>query len=201
MKIIISIAALALLMACSGEQPSSETSLSVASDINEPVNQTPVENIIPDDYFDTDTSVLTLMNAIIQPSALELWQAVRYVVTADGVEEDIRPQTDEDWFRLQASAISLIEVGNSLLIPGRVMDNESIDPDYPDYQYRPEEIQALVESDAENWRAYIKEMQFFTKNTLEAIEEKDLIGLMETGAAINNACQGCHAEFWYRPNN
>jgi len=141
------------------------------------------------------------MNAIIQPSALELWQAVRYVVTADGVEEDIRPQTDEDWFRLQASAISLIEVGNSLLIPGRVMDNESIDPDYPDYQYRPEEIQALVESDAENWRAYIKEMQFFTKNTLEAIEEKDLIGLMETGAAINNACQGCHAEFWYRPNN
>ncbi len=201
MKIIISIATLALLMACSAEQPPCETSLTVVSDINQPDNQTPVENTIPDEYFDTDTSVLTLMNAIIQPSALELWQAVRYVVTAEGVEEDIRPQTDADWFRLQASAISLIEVGNSLLIPGRVMDNEPIDPDYPDYQYRPEEIQALVESDAENWRAYIKEMQFFTKNTLEAIEEKDLIGLMETGAAINNSCQGCHAEFWYRPTN
>jgi len=44
-------------------------------------------------------------------------------------------------------------------------------------------------------------MQFFTRTTLETIEEKDLLGLMETSAAINNACQGCHAEFWYRPNN
>jgi len=58
-----------------------------------------------------------------------------------------------------------------------------------------------VESDAENWRAYIKQMQFFTRTTLETIEEKDLLGLRETSAAINNACQGCHAEFWYRPNN
>ena len=81
------------------------------------------------------------------------------------------------------------------------MDNAPLDPDYPDYQFRPEEIQALVESDAENWRAYIKQMQFFTRTTLETIEEKDLLGLMETSAAINNACQGCHAEFWYRPNN
>ena len=201
MKSIIPIFALALLSACSAEQPPSEPPLAAASDISEALEQAAVANSNPDEYFDTDTSVLTLMNAIIQPSALELWQAVRYVVTAEGVEEDIHPQTDEDWFRLQASAISLIEAGNALLIPGREMDNAPLDPDYPDYQYQPEEIQALVESDAENWRAYIKQMQFFTRTTLETIEEKDLLGLMETSAAINNACQGCHAEFWYRPNN
>jgi len=200
MKSIIAIFALALLTSCSAEQDS-EPPFAAASDTDEALEQTAGANSNPDEYFDTDTSVLSLMNAIIQPSALELWQAVRYVVTADGVEEDIRPQTDEDWFQLQASAISLIEAGNALLIPGREMDNAPLDPDYPDYQYRPDEIQALVESDAENWRAYIKEMQFFTKTTLEAIEEKDLLGLMETSAAINNACQGCHAEFWYRPNN
>jgi len=200
MKSIIAIFALALLTSCSAEQDS-EPPFAAASDTDEALEQTAGANSNPDEFFDTDTSVLSLMNAIIQPSALELWQAVRYVVTADGVEEDIRPQTDEDWFQLQASAISLIEAGNALLIPGREMDNAPLDPDYPDYQYRPDEIQALVESDAENWRAYIKEMQFFTKTTLEAIEEKDLLGLMETSAAINNACQGCHAEFWYRPNN
>lgn len=199
MKSIIPIFALALLTSCSAEQDS-EPPFAATSDTGEALQQT-AANSNPDEYFDTDTSVLALMNAIIQPSALELWQAVRYVVTAEGVEEDIRPQTDEDWFRLQASAISLIEAGNALLIPGRVMDNAPLDPDYPDYQYRPEEIQALVESDAENWRAYIKQMQFFTRTTLETIEEKDLLGLMETSAAINNACQGCHAEFWYRPNN
>ena len=200
MKSIIPIFALALLTSCSAEQDS-EPPFAAASDTGEALQQTAGANSNPDEYFDTDTSVLTLMNAIIQPSALELWQAVRYVVTAEGVEEDIHPQTDEDWFRLQASAIRLIEAGNALLIPGRVMDNAPLDPDYPDYQYRPEEIQALVESDAENWRAYIKQMQFFTRTTLETIEEKDLLGLMETSAAINNACQGCHAEFWYRPNN
>ena len=27
---------------------------------------------------------------------------------------------------------------------------------------------------------------------------RDVLGLIETGARINNACEGCHADFWYR---
>ena len=90
MKSIIPIFALALLTSCSAEQDS-EPPFAATSDTGEALQQTAGANSNPDEYFDTDTSVLALMNAIIQPSALELWQAVRYVVTAEGVEEEIRP--------------------------------------------------------------------------------------------------------------
>ena len=99
---------------------------------------------------------------------------------------------------LRASAITLVEAGNALLIPGRSINDAVQDADYPDYMYRSEEIEALIESDPEIWRSYIQQMQFFTQATLETIENKDVLGLIETGAAINNSCQGCHAEFWYR---
>ena len=192
---------LAVLSACSAEQDASELPLSGAAKISVTEEAPEASEIDLTENFDTDTSIRTLMNAIINPNSTRLWQAVRYVVTLEGVEEDVHPQTDKDWEQLRSIAITLIEGGNALLIPGRVVDNTPLDPDYPDYMYSPKEMQALMESDAEGWRYYIQEMQSSTKATLETIEKRDLLGLIETSAIINNACEGCHAEFWYRRNN
>lgn len=197
---------LLVLSACTSESDTVDMSSTATGEI------TASSNALPDDgtqaqaqnttaIFDTDFSIKTLMNDMIQPNALELWQAVRYVVTEDGVVEDVAPQSDADWEVLRISAITLIEAGNALMLSGRAMDATPVAPDYPDYQYRPEEIQALLENDPATWRFYIQEMQFSTRATLEAIENQDLLGLIDIGARINNSCQGCHAEFWYKPNN
>lgn len=188
--IIIFVFALPVLSACSTE-PAEDSTTSEQPAITVP-NYDLIEN------FDTSLSIRTLMNAVVQPNALQLWQAVRYVVTRDGVEEDVNPQTDDDWDKLRTSAITLIETGNTLLITGRVLDEIGPEDEYPDYMYSSDEIKALIETDPEVWRAYIEQMQFFTRATLEAIENRDIPGLIETGATINNACQGCHVEFWYR---
>lgn len=184
------------LVACSPNQEVADAPIPAAPD---PVPTATAAN--PFEHFDISTSVRSLMNDLIQPNVLTVWQAVRYVVNEEGVQEDVVPQTDEDWDRLRTSALVLVEAGNVLLLPGRVMDEEAPGPDYPAYQYTPVEMEALMETQAEAWRAYLQEMQFSTKATLETIENRDILGLMETGARINNACQGCHAQFWYRPNN
>ena len=120
------------------------------------------------------------------------------MATIDGVQEDVSPQTNEDWATLRTSAITLVEAGNALLIPNRTTDPADPNIEYPEYMYTSEEIQALTETNRDVWRSYIQEMQFSTQATLEAIERRDVLGLIETGARINNACEGCHADFWYR---
>ena len=141
-------------------------------------------------------TIRTLMNTEIQRHADTLWKAVRYVVNENGVEEDIAPQTDADWQRLADSALALMAAGDALLAP-----NLQADPAPPDaaFKYSGAEIQELIALNPEPWRYYVEEMQFATNATLETVVNRDLIGLMETGATINNACNGCHAEFWYRP--
>ena len=190
----ISATTLSLLSACSAEQASTESPLPAQTEIT--ATEAPDTN--PFEHFDRGYSIKTLMNTMVQPNALEIWQAVRYVATVDGVIEDVSPQTNEDWETLRTSAITLVEAGNALLVPGRVA--EPTDPlvEYPDYMYRSEEIQGLTETNPEIWRSYIQEMQFSTQATLEAIERRDVLGLIEAAGTINNACESCHADFWYR---
>jgi len=194
---LISAATLVLLSACSAEQDSPEPT-SAENFITAEQTPDPAPDNNPFEQFDRGYSTKTLMNAIVQPNALEIWRAVRYVSTINGVIEDVTPQTNEDWERLRTSAITLVEAGNALLIPGRVTEPTDPEVEYPDYMYTSEEIQARLEANPEIWRSYIQAMQLFTQATLEAIERRDVLGLIETGATINNACEGCHSEFWYR---
>jgi hypothetical protein len=148
--------------------------------------------------FDTATTLRDLMNKLIDPSAQNIWQAVSYVVTDKGVSES-QPETTEDWERLRTSALALIEAGNALMLPGRQVDLPQNSADYPDYQYRPDEIAALIAIDPDSWNRYAQDMQLLTRDTLTAIGFRDLMGLSDFGARINEACQDCHAQFWYRP--
>jgi hypothetical protein len=150
-------------------------------------------------HADTSSSVRMLMNNMLETNAQRLWKAVRYVLTEDNVAEDVVPVTDDDWARLRESAITLLEAGNALLLPGRVVDHEPAPADYPDWQYTPEEIQTLKDSAPEGWSYYVEQMQFSTRETLETIERRDVLAFMEKSGVINNACQGCHGEFWYKP--
>jgi len=136
------------------------------------------------------------MNTDVAPHAMTLWQAVRYVATADGVVEDVAPETPADWQTLADSAFALIAAGEVLLKDGLLADTAAPDGDY---KFTGPEIQALLDANPDGWRYYVEQMQFATNATLEAIVRRDIIGLMESGATINNACNGCHAEFWYRP--
>lgn len=148
--------------------------------------------------FNTTSTVRELMRAMVAPNAERVWNAISYSATADGVTETM-PQTDADWASLRASAVSLIEAGNALMLPGRAVDLPENAAATPDYQYRPAEIADMIRVRESDWIGLLQDMQEYTLATLEAIDARDPLMLTERSALINEACEACHAMFWYTP--
>jgi hypothetical protein len=143
------------------------------------------------------TTVEDLMVNTIAPGAEALWRAVSYVATDTGVTETA-PQSDADWNRLRDSANALIAAGDELQATEREILTNAYDPATAAFQYSPNEIRELLTENPEPWRSYAQLMQERTRMTLQAIEFRDLMGLVEFGAQVNEACEGCHAAYWYR---
>ena len=146
---------------------------------------------------DTDT-VEALMDSIVMPNVDHIWRAVSYVANAEGVTET-KPETDEDWSALRESALALIEAGDELMDTDREIFSGEFDQTTMSFQYSPDEIKQLLAEDPQPWQNYLRQMQDMTRMTLQAIELKDVVGLQDFGAQINRSCEGCHADYWYRP--
>ncbi len=138
------------------------------------------------------------MTESIMPSADHVWRAVSYIANAEGVTET-KPETDEDWSNLRDSALALIEAGDELMDTDREILSGEFDQATASFQFAPDEIKQLIADNPQPWQSYIQQMQDSTRMTLQAIELKDLVGLQDFGAQINEACEGCHADYWYRP--
>ncbi len=148
--------------------------------------------------FDTSISVKELMNAVINLNARQLWNGVSYVESAEGIVEKI-PETQEDWDGLEANAIALIEGSNALMLPGRKIEAAELPAPRPDFQYSPAEIAQLLRENPDDWLINLQTMQESVQATLEAIRRKDIFAFTERGAAINDSCEACHAQYWYKP--
>ncbi len=108
------------------------------------------------------------------------------------------PQTQEDWDALRANAIALIEGGNALMLPGRRIDT-SATVTTPDFQFTPQQIEQMLIDDPDNWIINLQTMQDSVLQTIEMIDKKDILGFTERGAIINESCETCHAQYWYKP--
>ncbi|MDR2213795.1 MAG: hypothetical protein LBE21_09260 [Pseudomonadales bacterium] len=139
-----------------------------------------------------------LMSDIIEPNAQRVWRAVSYTATENGIEETM-PVHDMDWEGLHQSAITLIEAAHGLTLEGREVGGDAYEAIREDFQYTAEEITALRARNLDDWNEIAAGMEELTRETLAAIERRDILGLTETSAAINQACEICHAEYWYRP--
>jgi len=114
-------------------------------------------------------SIKQVMSGITGPAATVVYNAVGYIVTADGVEE-IVPQNDEEWAVITNSAAALVESGNLLLLGDRVVD----DGDWVTI------TRALIEAGT---------------IALRAAEAQDVEGILAIGVDINTTCDDCHATY------
>ncbi len=114
-------------------------------------------------------SVEQIMNGITGPAATVVYNAVGYVVTAEGVEE-IVPQNDEEWAVIANNAAALVESGNLLLLGDRAVD----DGDWVTI------TRALIEAGT---------------TALHAAEAQDVEGILAIGVDINTTCDDCHAQY------
>lgn len=119
--------------------------------------------------FDTTVSVKDLMANILDPNADVVWESVGTIVTKEGTF-DRAPATDDEWNQIKASAITLVEAGNSLLLPARSGNNAE-------------------------WIAKAGAMIAQSKLMMKAIDDRNKDAVFNVGADLYDSCVNCHKQF------
>jgi hypothetical protein len=84
------------------------------------------------------------------------------------------PQSDKEWVAVQNSALTLAEVGNLLMIPGRAKD-------------------------AGDWMKYAKSLVEAGSEAFKAANAKDAKALEGIGDKLDDTCETCHAKYLPKP--
>lgn len=143
-------------------------------------------------------SVKELMESMIDPIADNIFDAVWWDNTAKGVVEH-RPTTDEDWEKVKVGAVTMVEGIELLKVPrpwtppGDV--NNSTGPNPPELS--PTQMQAKLDKDPVLWTAKIQALRNVGLEVLEIVKKKDANALWQAGGDLDDACEGCHLEYWY----
>jgi|SRR5688572_2460595 len=114
-------------------------------------------------------SVKQLMIGIVTPAAYVVFDSVSTIVDAKGVQEN-QPKTEEEWARVEANAVALIESANMLLIGNRAVDQG-------------------------DWVKMAKAMADAGQTAQKAAAAKSPDGILEAGEAINMSCDNCHQKY------
>lgn len=151
----------------------------------------------PPTEFRATATVKDIMDSVIDPSSDAIWDSVEIVATLDGVEHK-QPRTDDEWKVLRREAITLVEASNLLLIPGRQVAKAGETAEDARVDLHPEEIQALIAKDVDAWSKRAHGLHDAAMESLKAIDAKDANALMNAGETLDESCESCHRNYWYR---
>ena len=116
-----------------------------------------------------------LMASVMEPAADHLWAAVGWIIGPEG-EENIQPETDEEWTLVRNAAVTVAESGNLLMMDRRKMDDE-------------------------DWIAWCRQLIDAGDAAMQAADARDVQGVFDTGEQVYFACAGCHAQYWANDPN
>jgi hypothetical protein len=143
-------------------------------------------------------SVKELMENMIDPLSDNIFDAVWWDNTAQGIEEH-KPTTDEDWEKVKTGAVSIVEGIELLKVPRPWTPpgdlNDSQGPNAPELS--PTQIQAKLDKDPVLWTAKIQALRNVGLEVLEIVKKKDANALWQAGGDLDDACEACHLEYWY----
>lgn len=149
--------------------------------------------------FDTEISIDELMEAVVMPQADAIWSAVQFASTEDG-NTMIGPETDEEWLDLRHSALTLAEVANSLMLPGRAAAPAGAVANPG--ELAPAEIDALIDDQRAAWNGFAHGLHTIAMQTVEAVDARDVDKIfLDVGGRLDEVCESCHVVFWYPEQN
>ncbi|MET0357108.1 MAG: cytochrome c [Cellvibrio sp.] len=151
----------------------------------------PIKNV-----FKPTTGIQDLMIQVIDPNIDAIWNSVSVVSTYEGVVET-KPQTEEEWQKLRGHALTLREVYNLLVIPGRhVAEKDAITSSGEGELHAPQ-IESLINSKWDEFVSHAAQLQTASDQVLRAIDARNVEALEEAGGVVEHACEACHSAFWY----
>jgi hypothetical protein len=148
--------------------------------------------------FELTASVQELMEAMVDPHADAIWDAVGSTITAAGTQNK-QPSNDDEWRQIRLSAIALMETTNLLAMNGRrlVPEGGKILDEGSDGVLKTEEAQKKLESQHEVFAQFAHALHDVGKKVLRAVDAKDPNALLDAGTDLDEVCEGCHTTFWY----
>jgi hypothetical protein len=114
-------------------------------------------------------TIKQIMIGITNPSAFVVYEAVGTKSTAQGIEE-IAPQNDEEWAKVESAAAAVVESGNLMLTSSRAIDKG-------------------------DWVKMTHDMMDKAKSAMAAAQAKDKEKIVDTGGELNVTCDNCHARY------
>lgn len=151
----------------------------------------------PEAEYRPTTTIRDLMDGVVDPAADTIWNSVGTTISKEGTDEKA-PHTDEEWGTVRNGAIELLEASNLLQIPGRhvampgQLNNQGI-------ELQPPQIETLITQDRQAWITFAHGLHDAATQALNAVDAKDPARVLESGDAIDSACEHCHQKYWYPP--
>lgn len=109
------------------------------------------------------------MHGMVIPNAEVVWKASGTIYTTKGVEERA-PKSEDEWLAVEASAVTLTEAGNLLMMEGRAKDQGP-------------------------WMKRALALREAGAKVHQAAKARSVPGLFEQGGTLFESCQGCHFEY------
>ena len=109
------------------------------------------------------------MEGPVAHAAEVYWDSVATIVDKDGVHEHF-PRTDEEWEAVWASAITVAESGNLLMMPTRAKDDG-------------------------DWMKFSSQLVDAGMKAAKAAEEKDKDKVLDEGGNVYVVCANCHMKY------
>jgi hypothetical protein len=114
-------------------------------------------------------TVEEVMHGMVIPHAELVWAKSGTIFTAAGVDERM-PKSEDEWLAVEASATTLTEAGNLLMMEGRAKDSG-------------------------RWMERARALREAGASVHLAAKAKDVAALFERGGHLFEACQGCHFDY------
>ena len=126
-----------------------------------------------EEQVDSGLNMNQLMLWVLDPASAVIWNSTGSMYTEDG-EVSLVPQDQEGWDEVRNSAAMVVEVGTSLMMPGRVLD------DGP-------------------WKAFSIQLREAGLKSIAAAEAKSEERLFMAGNDLYDSCAACHAVYLLVP--
>jgi hypothetical protein len=119
--------------------------------------------------FTAELPLEELMAHVMQYSADGIWKRQGLEIDARG-EHSLYPKNTEQWEEAESAALTLAEVTNTLLVPGRRID----DP---------------------KWDQAVEGVRKIAREAAAAAERQDKAAFFKAGEKLDAACDVCHERF------
>lgn len=147
----------------------------------------------------TPSSVQQTMDLLIDPASDALWASVGAEETVHGSHLK-QPRNAAEWQKVVGYAQSLVAGAKHLQTPGLPVGANAhsrlTDADTPGTRTA-EQIRADIDADPARFRAAAIRLEEASNQALAASRKHDAQGLLDAGAALDGACEACHASYWY----